>query len=85
MIHIRAPFQLGNIALDSLVKLSVGSFKGVIFIMAVDHRRRTKFGVFHPETVAFEELLDPHYMEDVDHKFHAAQLYFVQKSDLLPK
>lgn len=54
-------------------------------MMVVDHRRKTKFGLFNTETVAFEELLTSQDMEDVDHKFHAAHLNFVQKADLLAK
>lgn len=73
---------MGNLDLDSLVKLSVGSYKGQIFILTVDHRRRCRFGTFNTATITFEELLNTTEMEEVDHKFHAAQLYFVPKADL---
>lgn len=73
---------VGNLELESLVKLSVGVFKDQIYLLAVDHRRKCRFGLFNTATNTFDELLGPAEMEDLDYRLHTAVLYFVQKSDL---
>lgn len=77
--------QLGNLNLDSVVKISVSAFKDQIFILTVDHRRRAAFGLFNQETISIEELWSSEEMEAIDHKFHAADLYFVHKAELFAK
>lgn len=71
--------------MDSLIKLSVASYKDQIYIMAVDHRRRSRFGIYEIGTCSFIELQDAQAMTEIDHKFHSSVLYFVPKSEISPQ